>query len=157
MKMMFFPKQNPGRIKSKSSKACTHYRLSINDVHVIILIMKINTLIGEELYNAIHEMRSSSDQYEELVFFSKDISDWYRILTEKLGPPVITAEKINLDDASKETISSKKDAALKLAKSYGGISKGQTLYYGTYDSTVISIMIWPWQDNAHVTLKKIIV
>ena len=119
--------------------------------------MKINTLIGEELFSAIHEMRTSSDQYEELVFFSKDISDWNEILTEKLGLPVITAEKINLDDASKEAISSKKDAALKLAKSYGGISKGQTLYYGTYEATVISIMIWPWQDNAHVTLKKIIV
>ena len=119
--------------------------------------MKINTLIGEELYNAIHEMRSSSDQYEELVLFSKDISGWKRILTEKLGPPVISAEKMEIDDASKEILASKKDAALKLAKSYGGIGKGQTLYYGTYDSTVISIMIWPWQDNAHVTLKKIIV
>jgi hypothetical protein len=118
--------------------------------------MKIENLVGTELCNSINEIRASSENYEELVFFSKDISNWNGILTEKLGPPLISNDKIKVEDSSEEILSSKKDAALKLANSYGGISKGQTLYYGTYNSTVILIMIWPWQDNAHVTLKKVI-
>jgi len=118
--------------------------------------MKIENLVGEELCNSINEIRESSENYEELVFFSKDISSWNRILTEKLGPPLISAEEIEIENSSEETLSSKKDAALKLANSFGGISKGQTLYYGTYNSAVILIMIWPWQDKEHVTLKKII-
>jgi hypothetical protein len=126
------------------------------NAQVILIIMKIENLVGEELSSSINEIRTSSENYEELVFFSKDISSWNSILTDKLGPPLISEEKINIESSSEEILSLKKDAALKLAKSYGGISKGQTLYYGTYNSTVILIMFWPWQDKAHVTLKKVI-
>ena len=119
--------------------------------------MKIENLVGQELCDSIKEIRESSGKYEEVVFFSKDISTWNRILTEKLGPPLVSAEEFKIEDTSKEILSSKKDAALKLANSFGGISKGQTLYYGTYNLTEILIMIWPWQDKAHVTLKKAIV
>ena len=118
--------------------------------------MKIENLVGTELFNSINEIRVSSENFEELVLFSKDISNWNSILTEKLGPPLISKEKIKIDNSSEESLSSKKDAALKIANSYGGISKGQTLYFGTYNSTVILIMLWPWQDKAHVTLKKVI-
>ena len=129
----------------------------IAKVYVIIIIMKIENLVGTELCNSINEIRASSENYEELVFFSKDNSNWNGILTEKLGPPLISEEKIDVEGSSEEILSSKKDAALKIANSYGGISKGQTLYYGTYNSTVILIMMWPWQDKAHVTLKKVII
>ena len=118
--------------------------------------MKIENLIGEELYNSINEIRESSENYDELVFFSKDISNWNRILTEKLGPPLISAEEIEIENSSENILSSKKDAALKLADSFGGICQGQTLYYGTYNSTMILIMFWPWQDKKRVTLKKVI-
>ena len=118
--------------------------------------MRMANLVEEELGNSINEIRESSENYEELVFFSKDISHWNRILTEKLGPPLISEENIKIEDSSKEILSSEKDDALKVANSLGGICKGQTLYYGTYNSTVILIMIWPWQDKEHVTLKKVI-
>jgi len=116
--------------------------------------MKIEKLIGSDLCNSISEMRESSEHYDELVFFSKDISNWHSILTEKLGQPLIS--EIGSNDSSEEALSLKKDDALKIANSHGGISKGQTLYFGTYNSSEILIMLWPWQDNAHVTLKKII-
>ena len=119
--------------------------------------MKIVNLVGEELCNSIKETRESSAKYEEVVFFSKDVSAWNRFLTEKLGNPVVSAEEFEIEDPLQEILSSKKDAALKLANSFGGISKGQTLYHGTYNLTEILIMIWPWQDKAHVTLKKIII
>jgi len=117
--------------------------------------MKIENLVGKELSSSINEIRVSVENYEELVIFSKDISNWNKILNEKLGPPLISDKKTEIESSS-EILSSKKDAALKLANSYGGISKGQTLYYGTYNSTVILIMMWPWQDKTHVTLKKVI-
>ena len=119
--------------------------------------MKILNLVGEALCNSIKETRESSAKYEEVVFFSKDVSSWNRILTEKLGYPLATPEEFEIENTSREILSSRKDAALKLADSFGGISKGQTLYHGTYNLTEILIMIWPWQDKAHVTLKKVII
>ena len=119
--------------------------------------MKIENIIGQELFDSIKETRESSGKYEELVLYRKDISAWNRILTEKLGPPLVSAEKFEIEDTSIEVMSSKKDTALKLANSFGGITKGQTLYYGTYNLTDILIMFWPWQDKAHVTLKKAII
>jgi hypothetical protein len=119
--------------------------------------MKILNLVGEALCNSIKETRESSAKYEEVVFFSKDVSSWNRILTEKLGHPLATSEEFEIENTSKEILSSRKDAALKLADSFGGISKGQTLYHGTYNLTEILIMIWPWQDKVHVTLKKVII
>ena len=119
--------------------------------------MKIVSLVGEELCKSIKETRERSEKYEEVVFFSKDVSGLNRILTEKLGHPLVSREKIEIEDTSKEILSLKKDAALKLANSFGGISKGQTLYHGTYNLTEILIMIWPWQDKTHLTLKKVII
>ena len=119
--------------------------------------MKIETIVGEELFNSVKEIRETSEEYEELVFFSKDILTWNRMLTEKLGPPLVSPEEFEIEDTSKEVLSSQKDAALKLADSYGGIKKGQSLYYGTYNLTNILIMLWPWGDKAHVTLKKAII
>lgn len=81
--------------------------------------MKIKKLIGEELSNSIQEIRESLDNYEELVFFSKDISNWSRILTEKIGPPLISAEGMKIEGSSEEISASKKEAVLNLANSLG--------------------------------------
>lgn len=118
--------------------------------------MKLETLVGKKLCDSICEVRKNSENYEEIVFFSKDTPAWNGILSEKLGPALISAETKDIEDSSVETPSLNVDAALKHADSFGGISKGQTLYYGTYNSTVILIMLWPWQDKTHVTLKKAI-
>ena len=105
--------------------------------------MKLEDLVDGELSNTVTEVRQNSLKYEEVVFLIKDLSAWNKILTEKFGPPV------NSEKQSDST-------ALDLADANGGIRDGQTLYYGTYESTEILIMIWPWQDNKHITLKKII-
>jgi len=118
--------------------------------------MKIKNLVGEELCNSINEVRLSTDEYEEMVILSKDMLDWGTMLTEKLGPPLVSAEKIVIEGSAKKEYLAKRDVALKHANSFGGISKGQTLYHGTFDLTEILILLWPWQDNAHVTLKKAI-
>jgi hypothetical protein len=117
--------------------------------------MKIEKLVGKELTNSVKEIRESSENYDELVLFSKDIATWNHVLTQKLGPPLISPDKIT-DGSSEESSPSLKEAALDLATPFGGIAEGQTLYYGTHNSYVFLIMIWPWQDKAHVTLKKVV-
>jgi len=118
--------------------------------------MKLETLVGKELYSSIIEVRDDTDSYEEIVMLTNDISGWNKILTDKLGPPLISKEEYEIVGSSEDVRSSKIDVALELANAYGGINHGQTLYHGIYDSAVILIMIWPWQDNKKTTLKKAI-
>ena len=116
--------------------------------------MRIEQIISDKLYDSVKNIRESSEQYEEFVILQKDISDWNEILTEKLGSPISPAGN---NGSSEELLSSKDFTALKLAESHGGIRKDQTLHYGSINSSEILIMIWPWQDNNHVTIRKIIV
>ena len=118
--------------------------------------MKLETLAGKELCGLIFESRTDTDSYEEVVILSKDLSAWNESFTEKLGPPLISTEEIEIVGSSEDVLSSKINVALEFADSFGGIGEGQTLYHGTYDSAVILIMIWPWQNNINVTIKKAI-
>jgi len=115
--------------------------------------MKFETLVGKELYGSIIEARIDTGMYEEIVIPSKDILSWNTILADKLATPLISPDASIHDDHQN---SLEIDAALHLAEPFGGIGDGQTLYHGTYESTVILIMIWPWQDNINITLKKAI-
>ena len=118
--------------------------------------MKLENLVGKELCNAIVEVRDSSEEYEEVVLLVEDVTSWMDILSEKLGSPLITANEYEIVSSSEDVKASKIDLALESAKSFGGIIQGQTLYHSVYDSTVILIMICPWQDNVKVTLKKVV-
>ena len=116
--------------------------------------MKIEQMISNELYSSVKNIRESSEQYEEFVILQKDISGWNEILTEILGSPISPAGN---NGSSEELLSSKESTALKLAESHGGIRRDQTLHYGSLNSSEVLILIWPWQDNNHVTIRKIIV
>ena len=112
--------------------------------------MKLETLAGKTLYSAAVEVREDTESYEEMVVLNKDLPAWNELFTEKLGASMIVAGKQGIDDGSKI------DTALALAENYGGIGEGQTLYHGTYDSTEVLVLIWPWGNNVNVTLKKAI-
>jgi len=118
--------------------------------------MKLENLVGKQLCSEVAEIREAEDNYEEIVLFSKDLAAWNEILTEKLGPPLISKEEYEIVNESEDVKKSQIDLALESAEKFGGIAEGQTLYYGICDSTVILILIWPWQDNVKVTLKKAI-
>ena len=119
--------------------------------------MKLEQIVGKELCGSIKEARTDTDEYEEIVFFTEDIPAWDKILTEKLGSPLVSKEEFEILESSEDVLSSEIAIALEHANSFGGITKGQTLYYGIYDSNIILILIWPWQDNKTVTLKKAII
>jgi len=118
--------------------------------------MKLEALIGKELYGTIVETREYSDSYEEVVFLREGMPAWNKVLTEKLGPALISTEEYEIVNESEDVLVSKIDIAVELAKAYGGIYEGQMLYHSVYESTVFLILIWPWQDNMKVTLKKAI-
>jgi len=89
----------------------------------------------------IKEERAISDEYAEVVFFSKDIDQWNKILSEILGP----AAKPEGREPTKED--------LDLTKDYGGVYDNQTLFRRELDGVLVIAMFWPWQDNVHTTLK----
>ena len=110
--------------------------------------MKMETLLGERLSGSIKKVRVNNNNYEELVFLAKNSRSLHEILTEKLGPAV----KGNHQE-KREMI----ETAIEIANSNGGIDDHQFLYGGIHESLKIVILIWPWQDNEHLTVKKFIV
>jgi hypothetical protein len=89
----------------------------------------------------IKEKRCVSDEYYELIFYSKDINEWNRIFADIFGHPVKPAgTKPTVDDLS-------------FTKDYGGICANQILFKKDDNKQVIIAMFWPWQDNTHSTLK----
>ena len=85
--------------------------------------------------------RELTDEYGELVFSSKDIDKWRKILTDILGPAV-----------KPEGVKPAKENK-KITSDYGGIRRDQTLFRKEFDSVVIIAMFWPWSDGESVTLK----
>ncbi|MBU1864581.1 MAG: hypothetical protein KKH94_13050 [Candidatus Omnitrophica bacterium] len=119
--------------------------------------MKIEKLVGDKLVHSAEEVRESSDKYEELVLLSRDMTQWNKVLTEKLGPPLKSTKEMAHRDFSEGIPLQKRDAAMNRVNALGGVRHGQTIYFGSCDSCVILIMLWPWQDQTRITLKKVIV
>ena len=111
--------------------------------------MKLENIIGKKLSESIKTVRTSNTNYEELVFLAENNSTLHEVLTEKLGPVIKGGNEIE------ETMMIM--AAIETANSNGGIDDDQFLYGGILNSLKIVIMIWPWQDNEHLTIKKFIV
>ena len=93
----------------------------------------------------IYEKRGITDEYCELVFFTKDTAEWEKILTGILGP------------ASKppKTKPTKEDQLL--TKDRGGIHNDQTLFKKLLGGITVIAMFWPWQDDIHTTLKVAVI
>ena len=89
----------------------------------------------------VYEQRCVSDEYVELVFYSKEIDKWDKVLIDILGPAVKPAGvKPTKDDQD-------------LTKDYGGIFDNQTLFKKDFDGVGVLAMFWPWQDGTYTTLK----
>jgi len=111
--------------------------------------MNIETLLGDKLKASIENIRTSSEFYEELVFLIEDSSELHDSIISKLGAEI--------KSASDNPESGMTAPAINIAETNGGIDENQFLYGGIVDSIKIVIMIWPWQDNEHLTIKKFII
>lgn len=89
----------------------------------------------------IYEKRGANDKYCELVVNNKEINECEKIFTDILGPAA-KGPKIK---------PTKEDA--RLTREYGGIQPNQTLFKKEFAGLIVIAMLWPWQDNAHTTLK----
>ncbi|NQU73248.1 MAG: hypothetical protein HQ547_00870 [Candidatus Omnitrophica bacterium] len=89
----------------------------------------------------IYRKRSITEEYCELVFYSKDTAKWNAILTGIFGQAIKAAGKKPVGDD------------MQLTKGYGGIYHNQTLFKKEFDGTTIIAMFWPWQDGVLTTLK----
>ena len=89
----------------------------------------------------IHERRSLSAEYCELVFYSKDLEAWYHILSSVFGEP----RKLPGNEPAASD--------LNLTHNTGGIRINQTLFEKDFGEKAIIAKIWPWDDGDHMTLK----
>ena len=103
--------------------------------------MKLSDIIGRFNDLKIHADRVATDDYYEIVFYSKDTAVWDKAITDALGPAV----KPSKIKPTKED--------LRITDAYGGIQAGQTLFKKDFEGHSIIAMFWPWQDQAHTTLK----
>lgn len=90
---------------------------------------------------SVHEKRRATEDFVELVFFNKDLDQWYKIISLFLGTPrkVVGQEPTSED--------------LQLTSATGGIRVEQTLFEKRVDNGTIIAKFWPWQDNVHTTLR----
>jgi len=99
-----------------------------------------------EVKNAVkainfESLRKEEDGYFEAVIFKKDLEGLNTILKSSLGEPAFPSNK----KLSKEIENA--------IDEFGGIMRGQTLYYAIIASSTTIAMLWPWQDGQRITLK----
>jgi hypothetical protein len=100
----------------------------------------------EEIKSAVKKvrvdaLRADDRAYFEAVLFNGDIPKLAVILEQFFGKPVFPAKNSLPFAVSKHIDES------------GGIMPGQTLYYWSNGKEVIFVMLWPWKDDRHLTLK----
>ena len=89
----------------------------------------------------IYDQRCVSDEFIELVFYNKDLPDWYKSITSFLGEP---RKAQNCEPNAND---------LKLTARTGGIRFEQTLFEKTFEEGTIIAKFWPWHDGTHTTLR----
>jgi hypothetical protein len=103
--------------------------------------MTLDDILVQARDLGIYERRSLSDEYCELVFFSRDLDAWLRILSGSLGVP--------RKPAGREPT----QADLGLTSNTGGIRINQTLFEKELGGKTVIAKIWPWDDERYMTLK----
>lgn len=107
--------------------------------------MTLKDIFGKFNGLDIFEKRQITDEYIEVVLYNKQKDKWNKILADILGSAVKPAG-INPSNDIK-----------RLAEKYDGIYKNQIMFKKDFDSETVLAMLWPWQDDAHTTLKMAII
>ena len=106
--------------------------------------MTLKKIIEKCSILSVHDKRIISDEYNELVFYNKEIDKWNKIFADVLGPAIKPAGVEPTEDD------------LQLTKDYGGIYNNQTLFRKEFDDVTVIVMLWPWEDDIHTTLKMVL-
>jgi len=105
--------------------------------------MRFNELKQQIKKIGVGELRKESDNYFEAVLLKASMDELGRKLNDFFGEPVWPSWK-KLPPQAEKAI-----------KAYGGILKGQTLYFCKLDDAVMFAMLWPWADGKNITVKVV--
>ena len=86
-------------------------------------------------------IRVDDDCYLEAVFNKESIGRVMKALEEILGKPLRPSQDKIPGDTQK------------LIDGFGGLRKGQTLFFSNKDGVSLFAMLWPWQDGENTTIK----
>jgi hypothetical protein len=89
----------------------------------------------------IYEQRRIEDDYIEIVFYNREADEWNKVFIDIFGPPIKPAGVKSTEEY------------LRLTEAYGGIYTNQTMYKKDFGEYIVIVMLWPWQDDIHTTLK----
>lgn len=103
--------------------------------------MDFNKLKTEIKNVELDMTRSDNEDYFEAVIKTARLEELARVLESNFGPPAWPSRLKLLQEAQNAL------------KNFGGIRKGQTLYFSNNGAHQIFAMLWPWQDNERVTIK----
>jgi len=103
--------------------------------------MQFNQLKDELKSIIFDELRKDSEDYFEAVILKDSLVNLIATLDRLFGAPAWPC-KNKLSDQIKKVISK-----------CGGIRTGQTLYFWNHASNTVFVMLWPWQDGKHTTVK----
>lgn len=106
--------------------------------------MEIKEIIDRCKEFEIFQQRMVSDNYAEIVMYTKEIFKWSVIFNEIFGDPVSPA---GFNPTPEDT---------QITKEYGGIFAEQTLYKKKFSDNTAIAMFWPWQDGKRITIKVVI-
>ena len=119
--------------------------------------MTLKKIIEKCSILSVHDKRIISDEYNELVFYNKEIDKWNKIFADVLGPAIKPKVLIEvLGPAAKPAGVEPTEDDLQLTKDYGGIYNNQTLFRKEFDDVTVIVMLWPWEDDIHTTLKMVL-
>ena len=89
----------------------------------------------------LDNMRVDNDMYFEVVVIKENVGEIMQLLEGAMGKPAWPSK----DKLTKDIQS--------LADKFGGLRKGQTLFFLNKDGVSLFAMLWPWQDGKRVTIK----
>ncbi len=103
--------------------------------------MQFNELIGVIKSCVFDEVRVDNNDFFEAVIQKKNLGALNVKLDPVFGAPAWPSENKLSDEVNN------------LIQHHGGIMGGQTLYFTRMENYPVFVMLWPWGDKEHITVK----
>ncbi len=103
--------------------------------------MEFDELINQVKLFSFDEVRVDKEDFFEAVIRKKDLDALNAKLVSIFGVLVWPPEKKLPNEVND------------LIKNHGGVMGGQMLYFARLKNSPVFVMLWPWGDKEHITLK----
>lgn len=103
--------------------------------------MEFDKIRAEVKNVGLDNMRADNDSYFEAVIKKDSVNKVSQVLEGSLGKAVWPSQN-KIPKEAQTTV-----------KNFGGLRKGQTLYFFSENGVSLFAMLWPWQDGERITVK----